>query len=153
MNLTRTRVPDISPWRELEELPQRLARAFGTPIFTELPIDGMAFMPAVDITENDRELMIKVELAGMKREDIDVQLDNGILAIKGEKKEEKEERTPQRHLWERRYGRFERSFTLPRDVDADRVNAEFSDGLLVVRVPKQEQTKGKKIEIGGKTAK
>lgn len=144
-----TRMPDISPWRELEDFPQRLARAFGGPLFTDLPGDGINFLPAVDITESAGELIIRVELAGMKRNEIDVQVDNGILTIKGEKKQEKQEKTSHRHLWERRYGMFERAFTLPRDVDADQVKADYQDGLLIIHVPKAAQTRGKKIEIGG----
>lgn len=142
-----TRVPDITPWRELEELPQRFARLMREPLFSEFVTTPVTFSPAVNIAEKDAELVITVELPGMKKDEVEIQLEEGVLTIKGEKKEEKEEKTPRMHVWERSYGSFERSFTLPRYVDVDKISAEFKDGVLNIHVPKLEQVKGKKVDI------
>ena len=146
------RVPDITPWKELEELPKRFARLLREPFFADFPATPVTFLPPVDIAETDAELTFTAELPGMKKEDVEIRIEEGVLTFKGEKKEleEKTEITPRMHLWERNYGIFERAFTLPRYVDLEKVQAEFKNGVLIVRVPKVEQIKGKKVEIFGK---
>ena len=103
--------------------------------------------PSVDISEDDKEFLVKAELPDVKREDIKVNVENGVLTITGERKFEKEEKGKKYHRIERSYGSFTRSFTLPEVVKADKVAAEFKDGLLHVRLPKDESAKPKNIAV------
>ena len=103
--------------------------------------------PLVDISEDEKESLIKAELPGLKKEEIQVSLDNGMLTISGERKTEREEKTKKYHRVERAYGRFERSFTLPDKADSTKVNAEFKDGVLQVRLPKLEKTSATAKEV------
>ena len=103
--------------------------------------------PSVDISEDDKEFLVKAELPDVKREDIKVNVENGVLTITGERKFEKEEKGKKYHRIERSYGSFTRSFTLPEAVKADKVAAEFKDGLLHVRLPKDESAKPKNIAV------
>ena len=142
--------PDVTPWRELEELPQRFARMFNEPFFPDYftkPMFNAVFIPAVNIAELEEELLITAELPGLKKEEVEIRMEEGVLTIRGEKKEETFEQKPQLHLWERSYGKFERAFTLPRNVDPDKVKAEFKDGMLYIHLPKIEPVKGKNVEI------
>jgi len=106
-------------------------------------------MPAVDVTENDKGYEITAELPGLDEKNIEVQLVNGGLTIKGEKKDEKEEKVEDRYVSERRYGSFERYFRLPDGVDAGKIEASFAKGVLKVALPKkpEAQQPPKKIEI------
>jgi HSP20 family protein len=110
---------------------------------------GSAWMPPVDVRESGDELQVQVELPGMAPEDVEVRVENGVLTVSGEKKSEIEEgkNGGDYHLVERRYGRFERSFTLPRAVDADKVQAVFSNGVLTLSLPKAESAKPRRVEI------
>lgn len=112
-------------------------------------IGTRAAAPAVDITEKDGEYEISAELPGLDEKDIDVKFANGGLTIRGEKKEEKEEKRKGYHLSERRYGTFERFFAVPDGVDADKISAKFSKGVLTVTLPKtaEAQKQEKKIAI------
>ena len=103
--------------------------------------------PSVDISEDDKEFLVKAELPDVKREDIKVNVENGVLTITGERKFEKEEKGKKYHRIEWSYGSFTRSFTLPEAVKADKVAAEFKDGLLHVRLPKDESAKPKNIAV------
>jgi HSP20 family protein len=105
--------------------------------------------PAVDIAEREKEYEITAELPGMEEKNIDVKFADGILTIKGEKKEEREEKKKDYYLSERRFGSFQRSFQVPDGVDADKIEASFKDGLLTVILPKsaQAQKSEKKIAI------
>ena len=105
--------------------------------------------PAVDIAENDKAYEITAELPGMNEKDVQVNVANGGLTIKGEKKEEKEEKEKDYYLSERRYGSFQRYFSLPETVDVDKIEAAFNNGLLKVTLPKklEAQKPEKKIEI------
>lgn len=107
--------------------------------------------PAVDITEKDGEYEIAAELPGLDEKDIEVKFANGGLTIRGEKKEEKIEKRKGYHLSERRYGTFERFFAVPDGVDADKIAAKFSKGILTVTLPKtaEAQKQEKKIAIKG----
>jgi HSP20 family protein len=111
----------------------------------------VGWSPAVEVSETENELTVTAELPGMSRDDVEIDLENNVLTIRGEKSSETEEEDRERkvHVWERRYGSFHRAFTLPRTVDADGVKAEFRDGILKVHLPKTEQAKGKKIAIDG----
>lgn len=110
---------------------------------------GMIRTPDSDVVETENEIRVTVELPGMKVEDIDLDLENNILTISGEKREERQDRNETWHLSERRYGKFSRSFVLPRDVEADRIEAHFGDGVLNVVVPKSAKARRRRIEIHG----
>jgi HSP20 family protein len=105
--------------------------------------------PAVDIAERDKEYEITAELPGMEEKDIDVKFANGMLTINGEKREEKEEKKKDYYLSERRYGTFQRSFSVPEGVDTDKIDASFKNGVLTVILPKspEAQKSEKKIAI------
>jgi len=105
--------------------------------------------PEVDITEDAETITVKTELPGMKREDIEIDVANGVLSIKGEKKEEKEEKSKTWHRREVRYGSFARSFTLPTDVKSDEAKASYDNGVLKVVLPKEEKALHRKIQIEG----
>ena len=139
------------PVKDMEELHSRLSNLFGrTPARLgegkEESITVAEWAPLVDITEDDKEYIIKTELPEVKKEDVKVSVENGLLTIVGERKFEKEE-NKKYHRVERAYGRFMRSFVLPEGVDPDKVNAEFRDGVLKVHLAKSEQTKPKQIEV------
>ena len=139
------------PSREMEELQNRLSNFFGrTPArlgdAKEESITVAEWAPLVDITEDEKEYIIKTELPEVKKEDVKVAVENGLLTIVGERKFEKEE-NKKYHRVERAYGRFARSFIVPDYVEADKVSAEFKDGVLKVHLPKSEKTKPKQIEV------
>jgi HSP20 family protein len=151
MVITRnTPVPDLSPWRDLNALPGRLARLFNEPFGTALMPETMAFNPAIDVAELDDSLVITAELPGLARENVELQVVNGVLTIRGEKKEQKEKKSPRMHVFERSYGMFERAFALPQFLDLDKIKAEFENGVLTITVPKLAQEKGRKVQILGK---
>jgi HSP20 family protein len=142
------------PFRELATLQDRLNRML--PDFgrsgDELTTTG-AFVPPVDIYEDEHSIVVKVEVPGVDQKDIDVRLENNTLTIRGERKFEKEEKEENFHRIERRYGSFVRSFTLPDTVNPDDVKAEYDNGVLKVRLGKRADAKPKqiKIDVGGKT--
>jgi HSP20 family protein len=107
-----------------------------------------AWVPAVDVYENtDHELVLKAELPEMKREDITITYDDGVLTLKGERKADLESSRENYHRVERQYGSFTRSFMLPATVEAARIQASYKDGVLTIRVPQREDARPKQIEI------
>jgi HSP20 family protein len=103
--------------------------------------------PAVDILETENELIFKVDAAGVNLKDIDIQLENGTLTLKGERKFEKDDKVKGYHRIERSYGAFARSFTLPDTVNAENVHADYAQGVLTVTFPKQERAKPRAIKV------
>lgn len=105
--------------------------------------------PEADVMETEREIQVHLEMPGMKPEEIDIGLENNILTISGEKRQERTEGDEKNtwHLSERRYGQFSRSFVLPRDVEADQIQASFEDGVLRVVIPKSERARRRKIDV------
>ncbi len=105
--------------------------------------------PEADVVETEKDIQVTLEMPGMKADEIDVGLENNILTISGEKHQERTEEDERNtwHLSERRYGHFSRSFVLPRDVEADRIEANFADGVLRVVIPKSEKARRRKIDI------
>lgn len=103
--------------------------------------------PAVDITEEENDCLVKMELPGVNKEDVKISLESNILTIRGEKKQEKEEKGKNLHRIERSYGSFQRSFTLPTSVKNDEIDAFFKDGVLSVTLPKMQEAKPKQIEV------
>lgn len=141
-----------NPLRELGELNNRLSRFFGGNTLTQ-PANGQEditvaeWAPLVDITEDDKEYLIKAELPEVKKNDVKVRVEDGVLYISGERNFEKEEKGKRYHRVERAYGSFTRSFSLPDDADPQKVNAEFKDGVLNVRVTKDPNARPKSIEV------
>lgn len=105
------------------------------------------WIPAFDVTENEREYVIKGELPGIESKDLDISLLDGILTVKGEKKQEKEEKEENYHRVERHYGSFSRSFRVPENVKTDELDASYKDGVLKLTLPKTEEATAKKIEV------
>lgn len=104
--------------------------------------------PATDIKETDDALFVYVELPGMKKDDIDISLESGMLTVSGERRFTKDEKTKEDfHRVERFYGKFTRSFRLPRNVDSGKVKASYADGLLTLELPKTEEARPRQIEI------
>ena len=131
MQLTRW-----NPFVELDEIQQRLNRLFLERTAKTGEATFADFMPAVDIEENDTEFIVKADLPEVKKEEIKVHVQEGVLTIEGERKQQKEEQGKRFHKIEREYGRFVRRFALPIEVNAEKVRAEFKDGVLSVAVPK-----------------
>ncbi len=112
------------------------------------PLTAAPWVPPVDIFQNDdKEVVLKAELPDMVREAIDITVENGTLTIKGEKKVASDVKEDQFHRIERRYGAFSRSFSLPPTVDAARVSAEYTNGVLTVRLPLREDAKPRQIKV------
>jgi len=103
--------------------------------------------PALDVSENEKEIIVKAELPGLDPADLDITLNRGVLTIKGEKKFEDEEKKDNYHRIERSYGAFARSITLPAEVREDQITAKCDKGVLIVTLPKEEASKTKKIEV------
>jgi len=139
-----------NPFKELDDLRKRLGGWPGnSPARTDAAeTTPMAqWAPLVDISENDKEFLIKAELPEVKKEDVKVTVEKGVLTLSGERKIEKEEKTTKFHRVERAYGSFLRSFGLPEGIDPAKVGAEFKDGLLLVRLPKSEKAKPQAVDI------
>lgn len=129
-----------------------LGRRFGeTPTFFQNR--DFTLMPSIDVSENEQAIMIDAELPGMKEDDIDVSLRDGVLTIQGEKKSERDETKDNVHLTERSFGRFQRSFQVADTVDLDAIEARMDNGVLHIRLPKrpEAQKPETKIKIGGAT--
>jgi HSP20 family protein len=111
------------------------------------PRTGRPWSPAVDILETENDLVVKADLPDLRLEDIDVQVENQTLSIKGERRFEKEATEKGYHRIERSYGSFMRSFAVPNSVDTDRVSADYNNGVLSVKLPKKEAAKPKQIKV------
>ena len=132
---------------ELADVENRLSRFFGRRTNGREDIALADWEPLADITEDEKEYVIKAELPDVKKDDVKVIVENGVLTIAGERKFEKEEKKKKYHRVERAYGSFVRSFALPDLAEADKVKAEFRDGMLTVHVPKSERAKAKQVEV------
>lgn len=144
---TLSRRGNLSPWTRLTRMESGLEPWIREAMSSFEAPEVLAWTPSVDLTDTNGELTLTAELPGVKPKDVEVSVDDGALTIRGEKKEERKEETKSRRLYERSYGSFERSFTLPRSVDPDKVKAEFENGVLTVHLPKREGATGRKIEI------
>jgi HSP20 family protein len=111
------------------------------------PASGRPWTPAVDIFETENELVVKADLPEVKLENISIQLEKGILSLKGERKFEHKEDKAGFHRLERSYGAFARNFSIPETVDAEKVNAAFKDGVLTIQLPKKEMAKPRAIQV------
>lgn len=157
-----TKVAEWRPFESLRNQVDRLFRDFETGFF-QAPFYrdindfwqrdyGFAVTPAVDIVEKDNSYDVTAELPGLDAKNIDLELSDGVLTIKGEKKEEKEEKTKDRYVSERRYGSFRRALQVPASVDVDKIEASYKSGILTVTLPKsaEAQKRHKAIPITAK---
>jgi len=140
-------------WEPLEDT-EELLRRMSRPVFGRWPHlfgrekeTAFEWSPAVDIRETDNEYLIKAELPGVKRGDVNVNLEDNVLTIEGERRQEKEEKGERTHRVERFYGSFRRSFTLPDNADTAGIHAQSKDGMLNVHLPKLKVEKRKALEI------
>jgi HSP20 family protein len=150
--LIRWNRPELTGWPSygrLTDLRDEIDRLFDMPL-TEMSRGSRLFSgwtPALDLYEDKDNLVVKVELPGMKREDIDVSLHEGSLSISGERKSEEKHEGTDVYRSERFVGRFQRTVTLPTPVAADKVKAQYKDGILTVTLPKTEEAKPKRIDV------
>jgi len=139
------------PFRDLMNVQQDVDRLvdqfFGRTPLGVYDIDGGIWSPPVDITEDDENVFVAVEVPGMTKEDVKITLQDNVLTIRGEKKQEMEKKDANYHRLERSYGSFTRSFSLPTGVVPDKIKAQYQDGLLKISLPKAEQVKPKEIPI------
>ncbi len=145
MNLMRW-----NPWREMVTLQNRFNRLLDDPFFRterENAEDVGTWYPAVDMFENDDSFVIKAELPGMEKKDISVDVKDRVLTLTGERNHDNEVKEKNYYRRERSYGKFQRSFMLPADVDPDKIKADFKNGLLKIEVPKPEGQTPKQITI------
>ena len=125
----------------------RLFREAFTPGFGEGELSTRTWAPPVDIFENENNIVLKAELPGVDPKDVEVRVEDNTLYLKGERKFEKETKEENYHRIERAYGSFARSFSLPSSIDAEKVAADYKDGLLTLTLPKREEAKPKTIKI------
>ena len=140
-------VKQWSPWQDLEHIQHQLSDVLRD--VTHNGVEGRdgQWSPRVDIRETDDALLLEAELPGVKKEDVTLEVKDGVLALTGERRYEKEVDDEQIHRIERVYGRFSRSFSLPRNVNTEQVEAQMDDGMLRVRLSKLESAKPKTIAI------
>lgn len=141
---------ELVPFREFERMRRDIDRLWDS--FFEGGLRRRAegeeeWLPALDLAETDNELVVKAEVPGMDPKDIDISLSDGMLTIKGEKKQEREEKESDYHLIERSYGAFTRSIHLPKQVQSDKISASYKNGILRITLPKSEEAKKKEIKI------
>jgi HSP20 family protein len=138
------------PFRELEGIQARLNRMFGDRPFRGIEGEELSFAewaPAVDVQETEKEYVVKADLPEVKKEDVKVEFEGGVLTVEGERRQEKEEKGKTFHKIERGYGKFVRRFALPTEVDGPNVSAEFKEGVLNVHLPKAPNGKPKAIAV------
>ncbi|MDE3056373.1 MAG: Hsp20/alpha crystallin family protein [Bacteroidota bacterium] len=161
MSLIKRNPPEVGFWRgelpfsrNLQRLQEEMSRMFDHFFHGNIFDDGTSFthswVPAVDVHETEDAYVVTVELPGLKKSDVKVTVDNNVLTIRGEKKDERESKTVNAHRVERSYGLFERSLPLPASVKTGDVDARFDDGVLTVTLPKTEEAKQKLIEVNVK---
>jgi HSP20 family protein len=137
------------PYRELATLQDRMNRLFQETAGsgeTSLTNSG-AFVPPVDVYENEHGLRLKLEVPGIDEKDLDVRIENNVLTVRGERKFEKEEKEENFHRIERRYGSFVRSFSLPTTIDSEKVSADYKNGVLTLELGKKAEAKPKQIKV------
>lgn len=138
------------PFRDIATLQDRMEQIFGDHLDRGRSEEGLGtgvWMPAVDIYETKDAVCVRAELPGVDKDAVNVEVKDGVLALRGERKFEKEVKEENYHRVERSYGTFHRSFSLPSSVDGERVTARMKDGVLEVTLPKREEAKPKQIKI------
>ena len=166
MAITRysRRIPHVTPWMDLQGFPGRLGRILSDSSFESPFLQSVGWVPSVNVQESPDEIILTAELPGMSEEDITLEVKDNVLTLRGEKAEERVEKSGDREddkegeearkrdevrylMSERRYGTFERSFTLPRTVNGEEITARSKDGILHVNLPKVPEAKSRKIDI------
>lgn len=150
MSLIRYQAPQTANWPSFERfssLRDELDRLFDFALPTRDSGLFSGWTPALDVYDEKDDLVVKVELPGLKKEDIELSLHEGILTISGERKREETKKEGQTFRTERYFGRFQRSLSLPANVDATKVTATYQDGVLTVQLPKAEEAKPKQIAV------
>jgi HSP20 family protein len=142
-----------SPAGQLASLQSDMARMmntfFGSAPFAAVPGNGSSgWLPPVDITESEDALLLVFDLPGLQEEEIQVELDDNVLTVSGERRRQSELKQDEYFRYERRFGAFSRSVALPAGVKDDQINASYENGVLEIRVPKPEQYKPKRIQVG-----
>lgn len=145
----------FEPFRDLATLQDRIDRLFGEDLerlrpWTREAIEGTAWSPAVDIVETENDIVLRADLPGVDPKDVDIQVENGTLTLKGERKFESDVKEDDYRRVERVYGSFLRSFALPPTVDAEKVKAEYRNGVLELKLPKRPEAKPKQIKVAVK---
>ena len=135
----------VTPWDPFRELD--FLRGFPRLRGGALEDRPMRWSPALDVSEDEAHYLITVELAGANRDDVQVEVHDGILTIRGEKRSEREDKNEHRRVVERSYGAFSRAFTLPSNADAEHIKATFENGVLTVDIPKVEEAKPRTISV------
>ncbi len=138
------------PFRDLANLQNRMNRLFEESVAVPGRSEELgfgSFLPPVDVYEDEHAISLKMDVPGIDQKDIDIRVENNILTVHGERKLEKEEKKENFQRVERQYGSFTRSFTLPNSVDTDNVSAEYSNGLLKIRLAKRAEAKPKQIKV------
>jgi HSP20 family protein len=135
------------PFREVAALQNRMNTFFGNLAESEGPLTTASFVPAVDVYEDEKKVVLKLEVPGIEEKDLDVQVENNTLTVKGERKFEKEEKEENFHRIERRYGSFYRAFTLPTTVDTESINAKYEAGVLKLELKKKAEAQPKQIKV------
>jgi HSP20 family protein len=139
------------PFRELEEMERRAEDVFGRtvgPWWSRSPVEGRGWLPPIEMIEKDDQFVVRAELPGMKRDEIDISVIGDTLTIKGERKADTEVKEEHYYCCERSYGSFLRSITMPSAVDTKGIKAGYDNGILEITLPKVPEVKPKKIEIG-----
>jgi len=152
MNLIRWQRPVMTPWSSfgrLSDLRDEIDRLFEAPLAELTQTSNLlsGWTPALDVFEQKENFVIKAELPGMKKEDITVSLHDGSLSISGERKSETRHEDAEVYRAERFFGRFQRAVTLPAPIAADKVQAQYKDGVLTVTLPKTEEARPKQIDV------
>lgn len=146
--IRRTSEPAQDVFSGLTRLTRLMDAAFGAPFLAPNgEAVGSAWTPSVDVREDREHLTITMDIPGVRPEDVKINLENQVLTVSGEKQQTSEQKDERWHRWERSYGRFERTFTLPSTVDADRIEATTDNGVLTIRLPKTEKARPKEIPV------
>ncbi len=138
------------PWQEIEDMFDRYTRAVGWPRRGLAATESAAkvdWSPRVDISESEQEFTIKAEIPEVDKDAVRITIDNGVVTLQGERKQEKEQKDKTFHRIERYYGSFSRSFSLPDNIDEAAAKASFKDGVLTLQIPKRESAKPRGIEV------
>ena len=140
----------ISRWypiREVATLQDRVNSLFQDFAGDNGTVTAASFAPAVDVYENGEKVVLKLDIPGIKEEDLDIRVENQTLSVRGERKFESEEKEENFHRIERRYGSFFRSFSLPTTVDSESIRANYKNGVLTVELPKRAESKPKQVKV------
>ena len=136
------------PAREVDSLQSEVNRVFDAFFGNGSAARERRWVPAMDLVETDEHLVLRADLPGLSRDDVQIEVKDGALTVSGERKAEQEERTEGYYRVERSFGSFSRSLTLPDGIDADAILADFDEGVLEVRIPKPAERKPHRVEIG-----